>query len=69
MEPLSIYPNPVAEGVFYFNKRVTGAIYNIMGQRMMELEDATIARVPQLVEGFYIFRSQEGESIQFIVRR
>ena len=69
MEPLSIYPNPVAEGVFYFNKRVSGAIYNIMGQRMMELEDATFARVPQLADGFYIFRSQEGESIQFIVRR
>jgi len=34
---------------------------------MMELEDATFARIPQLGEGFYIFRSQEGESIQFIV--
>ncbi len=66
-EPLSIYPNPVAEGLFYFNKRVSGTIYNIMGQRMMELEDATFARIPQLGEGFYIFRSQEGESIQFIV--
>jgi hypothetical protein len=68
-EALTIYPNPVNEGVFYFNKRVSGAIYNIMGQRMMEIEDASYARVPQLVEGFYIFRSQEGETIQFIVRR
>ena len=66
-EPLSIYPNPVSEGIFYFNKRVSGAIYNIMGQRMMELEDAEYARIPQLGEGFYIFRSLEGESIQFIV--
>ena len=66
-EPLSIYPNPVAEGVFYFNRRVSGAIYNIMGQRIMELEDAEYARIPQLGEGFYIFRSLEGESIQFIV--
>ena len=38
-----------------------------MGQRMMELEDAEYARIPQLGEGFYIFRSLEGESIQFIV--
>ena len=69
MKPLSIYPNPVAEGVFYFNKRVSGAIYNIMGQRMMELEDAEYAHVPQLGKGFYIFRSQEGETVQFIVTR
>jgi len=69
MEPLSIYPNPVAEGVFYFNKRVSGSIYNLMGQKMMELEDASVARVPQLGEGYYIFRSQEGETVQFIVTR
>ena len=66
-EPLSIYPNPVSEGLFYFNLRVSGVIYNMMGQKMMELEDVEYARIPQLGEGFYIFRSQEGESIQFIV--
>jgi len=65
--PLSIYPNPVAEGVFYFNKRVSGVIYNMMGQKMMELKDAEHANIPRLGEGFYIFRSLEGESIQFIV--
>jgi hypothetical protein len=69
MEPLSIYPNPVAEGVFYFNKRVSGSIYNLMGQKMMELEDAEYAQIPYLGEGFYIFRSLEGESIQFIVTK
>ena len=66
-EPLSIYPNPVVEGVFYFNKRVSGVIFNIMGQHMMELKDADYASIPQLGEGFYIFRSTEGESVQFIV--
>jgi len=66
-EPLAIYPNPVAEGLFYFNKRVSGTIYNMMGQKLMELDDTEYARIPQLGEGFYIFRSQEGESIQFIV--
>ena len=69
VEPLSIYPNPVSEGLFYFNKRVTGAIYNIMGQKLMELEDAEYAHVPLLGEGIYIFRSQEGESVQFMVTR
>lgn len=69
LEPLSIYPNPVSEGVFYFNKRATGAIYNIMGQKMMEVKDAEYVQVPSLGEGFYIFRSERGESVQFMVIR
>ena len=68
-EPLSIYPNPVSGGVFHFNRRVSGGIYNTMGQLMMELEDAEYARIPQLGPGLYIFRSLEGESLQFIVSR
>lgn len=68
-EPLSIYPNPVAEGLLYFNRQVSGAIYNIMGQRVMELENTAFAHIPHLGEGYYIFRSLEGESIQFIVTR
>jgi len=69
MEPLTIYPNPVSEGVFHFNKRVSGAIYNLMGQKMMELKEKEQADVSRLSAGFYIFRSEEGESVQFIVNR
>jgi hypothetical protein len=69
VEPLSIYPNPVSEGLFYFNRRVSGGIYNTMGQLIMELEDAEHASVHQLGAGLYIFRSREGESLQFIVSR
>jgi len=69
MNPLSIYPNPVSEGLFYFNKEVSGSIYNMMGQQVMVLEDAEYARIPQLGAGLYIFRSREGESVQFIVSR
>jgi len=68
-EPLSIYPNPVSEGIFHFNRRVTGAIYNMLGQRLMEVKDAETAHVPLLVPGLYIFRSLEGESVQFQVTR
>lgn len=68
-EPLAIYPNPVAEGLFYFNRQVSGAIFNMMGQRMMDLENANYARIPLLGGGMYIFRSEEGETVQFIVIR
>ena len=66
-EPLSIYPNPVTEGLLYFNKEVSGVIYNLVGQRMMELQQKNHAQIPQLGEGFYIFRSEEGECLQFVV--
>jgi len=69
VEPLSLYPNPVVEGVVYFNRQVSGVIYNALGQRMMEIEAAEYARIPRLEEGIYVFRSQEGEAIQFIVTR
>jgi hypothetical protein len=69
LEPLFIYPNPVSEGLFYFNRRVSGSIYNSMGQLVMELEDAEYAPVPRLGSGLYIFRSREGETVQFIVSR
>jgi CotH kinase protein/Lamin Tail Domain len=69
LKPLSIYPNPVSGGLVHFNKRVSGAVYNLMGQRMMEVVDVKYVSVPLLAEGFYIFRSSNGESVQFIVSR
>ena len=68
-ETLILYPNPVSEGVFYFNKRVSGAIYNIMGQKMMDLVETEQVPVTLLEEGLYIFRSEEGDSVRFIVSR
>jgi hypothetical protein len=69
LEPLSIYPNPVSGGVLHFNKRVSGVIFNLMGQKMLQLEEQERALVPMLGEGLYIFRSEEGESVQFVVSR
>jgi len=66
-QKLSIRPNPVHGGYFYFNKTVNGTIYNLMGQVMMELRDTEIAHIPDLDKGLYIFRSDEGETLQFVV--
>lgn len=64
---LRIHPNPVSTGFFYFNKAVSGAIYNMMGQKMMELKNTEFAQVPSLDQGVYIFRSEQGETVQFVV--
>lgn len=68
-EPLTVFPNPLTEGVLYFSKEVSGIIYNLVGQPLVELKDAFHVNLPHLGEGMYIFRSQEGETVQFIVTR
>jgi hypothetical protein len=67
-EPLSVFPNPLSEGVLHFNKEVSGTIYNLVGQPLVELKDAFHVNLPLLEEGMYILRSQEGEAVQFIVK-
>ena len=64
---LTLYPNPVTDGALHFSRTVSGTIYNAMGQGLMDLQDADRADVGILVPGIYIFRTQEGESIQFMV--
>ena len=68
-EPLSLYPNPLSGGIIDFNKVVSGTIYNLVGQAIQEVERGEQAEIPDLVNGFYIFRSGEGELIQFVVAR
>ena len=34
---LTLYPNPVSDGILHFSRRVSGAIYNVMGQKVREL--------------------------------
>jgi hypothetical protein len=66
---LSLYPNPVSGGIIYFNRKVSGTIYNLMGQALQQVEDAEQAEIPLLEKGFYIFRSRKGELIEFVVTR
>jgi hypothetical protein len=64
---LSLYPNPVSDGILHFSRAVSGSIYNAMGQKMMELHKVNQAKLETLTSGVYIFRSNEGKSVQFIV--
>jgi len=64
---LSLYPNPVSDGTLHFSRMVSGSVYNAMGQKMMELHEVNQAKLETLTSGVYIFRSNEGESLQFIV--
>ena len=68
-QALALYPNPVSGGVVYFNKRVSGAVFDLTGRKMMDLVETDQVPVPFLEAGFYIFRSEKGESVRFVVSR
>lgn len=67
LETLSLFPNPVSDGFFHLNKRVTGGIYNLMGQKVLSVEDAQMVSVSGLSEGVYLLKTLEGETITFLV--
>ena len=64
-----MYPNPVHAGFFYFNKPVSGSIFNMWGQKIMEVQETDHVRIPSLEQGVYIFRSGQGETLRFVVSR
>jgi len=66
---LIIYPNPVKDGIIHFNREVSGIVYNLVGQPLLELRHGDHMEIPFLGEGFYIFRSGEGEVGECIVIR
>jgi len=66
-QTLILYPNPVSGGTLYFSRRISGAIYNVMGQKLMELEETERAHVSSFAAGMYIFRPRYGESKKFMV--
>lgn len=68
-KPLYIYPNPATEGFIHFSRQVSGTVYNLLGQPVLKLEFTDHAGIPHLGEGYYIFRSGEGELAQFIVTK
>lgn len=64
---LVLYPNPVYDGFIRFNREVSGSIYNTMGQMVLDLDRTEIAFIESFAPGIYIFRTREGESLQFVV--
>jgi hypothetical protein len=68
-DPLMLYPNPVSEGRIQFNRQVSGTIYNLAGQPLMDVELREDADISFLEAGLYIFRSTEGELLRFVVSK
>jgi hypothetical protein len=64
---LVAFPNPVSGHKVYFNKVTSGYLYDITGRVMAIIENENAISTQGLSNGVYIFRSNYGESVRFIV--
>lgn len=65
--PLEIFPNPSNSNVIFFNKIVTGAVFDMQGKKTMDANETNTINTSNLEPGVYSFRSNEGETVRFII--
>ena len=64
---LKVFPNPTGEGMIFFNREVTGLLFDITGRPIKTITDKSSVFTADLSNGVYIFRTDQGKSIRFIV--
>ncbi len=65
--PLKVYPNPVSGGPVYINQKVSGIVYNSMGQVVDIIEQQTHIDIAEYSTGMYLLRSKDGQTVRFVV--
>ena len=64
----NVYPNPNNGDVVYFNKIVSGKIYNSTGQIVSDFLNARELNVQHLNSGLYFITTDTNENIKFIIK-
>jgi len=57
---LVVYPNPNKDGVLYFSKIITGAVYNSSGAVVLKFESSQQVNTFGLNQGVYYLKTNEG---------
>lgn len=63
---LSAYPNPSATGRFRLSAKVFGGVYDILGQRILELNGTDLIDLSSKHGGHYFLRTDEGTVIRLM---
>jgi hypothetical protein len=63
---LTAFPNPSANGRFRLSSKVSGGVYDIIGQRVVELTDSNIVDLSSKHSGHYFLRTDEGAVIRLM---
>ncbi len=69
--PLALvaFPNPAGGETVFFNKKVSGTLYDLHGKRVRDIQHTSSLSIAGLKSGVYVFRSAEGEVVRLIVGR
>lgn len=65
---LKVYPNPVQDGMLYFNKMITVEIYDLWGRLLIKRDYVNSLRMDDLGPGIYILKTDKGSIRKIIVQ-
>jgi hypothetical protein len=63
---LTAFPNPSANGRFQLSAKVSGGVYDIIGQRVAELTNVNIVDLSSKHSGHYFLRTDKGAVIRLM---
>ncbi len=64
---LKVFPNPAKGGYLFFNKHISGTMYNLTGLAVNTFYNSNRLRIDDLAPGYYILVSEHGESVSVII--
>ena len=65
---LVVYPNPVQDGIVYFNKEIDMKLFDITGKLRIERRNISYLKVDKFTPGLYILKTDEGETAKIIIQ-
>jgi spore coat protein CotH len=65
---IRIYPNPVTNGIVYFDQQLNVELYNSAGQFVLHKSNADFIDVRNLPKGLYLLKFENGSNVKLLVR-
>lgn len=68
VQVIKAFPNPVINGVVYFNQNITGGIFNSLGQFVATINNDRKLDVIGWEAGLYTLKTEEGKISKFLIK-
>ncbi|MFN0047653.1 MAG: T9SS type A sorting domain-containing protein, partial [Cytophagales bacterium] len=62
-----LYPNPVTNGILYFDSIISGQVYNATGIEVLTFVKASTINVANLSKGIYLLKTNDNQFRKFII--
>lgn len=67
--PFRAYPNPVQNGVVFFNKPVNATLFNSLGQAVIQVENANQLNLDgAMTNGIYFLKTESGDIVRLVIQ-